>query len=143
MEVGAYSGDYSRYSCLVYLPSNGTHQHHISLFTFTLPLSLPFLSPVPSAPPEDLTIANITSSSLLLQWSPPPAEDQNGLIKFYTVTVMEEPTGRLIQLQSLSTERWVHHLHPFYTYTCSVAASTVGVGPFSTTITGTTLESGN
>ncbi len=99
------------------------------------------LSSAPSAPPQNVAVTDVTNSSLLLQWSPPAEEERNGLIQYYTITVTEEDTGRVIHFQSLSTKLWVQHLHPFYMYTCSVAALTVDVGPFSSPITVTTLES--
>lgn len=44
---------------------------------------------------------------------------------------------------SSSTERLVDSLHPFYNYTCTVAAVTVAEGPFSLSVTITTGQDGN
>ena len=41
-----------------------------------------------------------------------------------------------------STERLVDSLHPFYNYTCTVAAVTIAEGPFSASVTITTQQDG-
>ena len=44
-------------------------------------------------------------------------------------------TGRLLSFTAVNTTILsVPTLHPFYTYTCIVAAVTVGVGPYSATV---------
>ena len=45
-------------------------------------------------------------------------------------------------LTDSSTERLIANLHPFYNYTCSVAAETIAQGPHSSTVLVTTLEDG-
>ena len=48
----------------------------------------PSLSPylvVPTAPPQDVTVINISSVSVVLQWKPPPQKQQNGRIRGYKV----------------------------------------------------------
>ena len=44
-------------------------------------------------------------------------------------------TGRDFTVYSNTTQVTLEHLHPFYTYTCRIAAETVGRGPFSEYIT--------
>ena len=89
-----------------------------------------------------LTFSNITDSSFYLVWQNLPAADQNGIIRYYLVNITEEDTGRQFQLMSLANLILVGSLHPFYTYVCSVAASTIDVGPYSPPLTITTLEAG-
>ena len=90
-----------------------------------------------------LTFSNVTNSSFYLVWQNLPAADQNGIIRYYLVNITEEDTGRQFQqLMSLANYILVGSLHPFYTYVCSVAASTIDVGLYSPPLTITTLEAG-
>ena len=84
----------------------------------------------------------VSSSGFLLLWSVPSMADHNGIIRNYTIIVTEENTGRELVLTSSSTSQRIESLHPFYNYTCRVAAVTVGVGPFSLPVTITTAEDG-
>ena len=40
---------------------------------------------VPTAPPQEVTVINITTVSVVLQWKPPPQKQQNGRIRGYKV----------------------------------------------------------
>lgn len=71
------------------------------------------------------------SHSLLLAWEEVPLEHRNGRIRQYQVKLKEIETGNILQLHSISTQVNVTNLHPFYNYDCSVAAETIGLGPFS------------
>ena len=96
----------------------------------------------PSAPPEDLVAASVSSTSFVLSWSPPPTSQQNGIIREYTVNITEAQTGLSIILNSTSTSVSVLSLHPYYTYECTVSAYTVGIGPYSDVFSITTSEDG-
>ena len=89
-----------------------------------------------------LSTSSVTNSSFHLMWQNPPSEDQNGIIRQYLITIVEEDTGRQFQLTSLVNHILVNFLHPFYTYVSTVAASTVRIGPNSTPVSVTTLEAG-
>ena len=52
-------------------------------------------------------------------------------------------TGRLFSFTAVNTSLRVSPLHPFYTYTCIVAAVTVGLGPYSAPVVVQTPEDGN
>ena len=75
-------------------------------------------------------------------WQNPPPEDQNGIIRLYFINITEEETERQFQLTSPAPHILVGFLHPFYKYVCTVAASTVDIGPHSPPLTVTTLEAG-
>ena len=45
--------------------------------------------------------------------------------------IREIESGDALQLTSNTTQITVTNLHPFYNYNCSVAAETVGIGPYS------------
>ena len=96
----------------------------------------------PSAPPEELVVPTVSSTSFVLSWSPPPTSQQNGIIREYTVNITELQTGISIILNSTSTSVSVLSLHPYYTYECVVSAYTVGSGPYSEVFTITTSEDG-
>ena len=89
-----------------------------------------------------LTFGTTTDTSFSLMWQNPPLEDQNGIIRLYFINITEEETGRQFQLTSSAPHILVEFLHPFYTYVCTVAASTVDIGPYSPPLTVTTLEAG-
>ena len=96
----------------------------------------------PSAPPEDLIAANVSSTSFVLSWTPPPISQQNGVITKYTVNITEVDTDSLTVLSSTNTSLLVPSLHPYYTYECVVSAYTVDNGPYSEVLTVTTSEDG-
>ena len=64
-------------------------------------------------------------------WSPPPLEEQNGIISIYLINISVFESGDHFQLASNTTSLVIEGLHPHYTYTCIVAAFTVAMGPFT------------
>jgi receptor-type tyrosine-protein phosphatase Q len=95
----------------------------------------------PSRPPLEIKGRALTSSSILVQWDPPPVEHQNGEIESYIILCIEHNTGRTLRLDTTPiTNVTISELHPFYSYVCNVSAVTVDSGPFSDTINVTTLE---
>lgn len=97
---------------------------------------------VPIASPDEFTAATIGSDSLTLVWNPPPFEETNGVIQYYSIQVTELETARLIDLRSNMTRAVLTNLHPYYTYQCIVAASTIALGPYTDPITIQLLEEG-
>ena len=91
-----------------------------------LPLSY---DTAPISPPLNVSITIASSTSVTLQWSPPPAEHQNGIIQHYTLQLNEHETGDTSQYTTASLHYTFNSLHPHYTYTCTIAAATVGLGP--------------
>ena len=71
------------------------------------------------------------SRHITLQWDPPDYEEQNGNITHYVINVTEMETGVSVLHTSPSTAIFISHLHPAYTYKCSIAAFTVALGPFT------------
>ena len=96
---------------------------------------LNFCPVVPTGPPQGVEVQSETSTTLVLSWQPPAPENQNGIIVHYKVNITEMETGRLLSFTAVNTTTLsVNMLHPFYTYTCIVAAVTVGIGPYSATV---------
>ena len=82
-----------------------------------------------------MAVRSENSTTLVLSWQPPAPENQNGIIVHYIVNITEMETGRSLSFTSANTTILsVPALHPFYTYTCIVAAVTVGVGPYSAAV---------
>ena len=77
----------------------------------------------------------MTATSLTLIWQPPSFESRNGVIQQYIIEVLEVNSGRILTTTSNTTDITVGNLHPFYSYTCRVAAETIQVGPYSPPIT--------
>ena len=60
----------------------------------------------------------------------------------YRVRVLEVDTGALALYNLTETSLALDSLHPYYVYQCSVAAVTVGTGPFSDSLSIRTHEDG-
>ena len=90
-----------------------------------------FHNPVPTAPPENLQLNPADSQTLVITWEPVAMEHTNGIITRYSVRLTELETGTILQFLVNDTMITVSDLHPFYTYSCSVAAETIGLGPFT------------
>ena len=71
------------------------------------------------------------SRTLRLSWEPPGNRSRNGIIVRYYVNITELNTDSSFLVET--TDQWVvvDDLHPYYRYSCIVAAETVELGPFS------------
>ena len=85
----------------------------------------------PTGPPQNLIGTTPTSTTLSLSWIPPPVEEQNGVIRSYRITVINEETGSSLMYSTIGTSYLLSDLHPYHRYNCSVAAYTVETGPSS------------
>ena len=90
----------------------------------------------------DVNHTQLTSNSVVLQWSPPPAQHLNGIIRAYNVVVYELETGQSNSLISSQNELSIGsaNLQPFYWYNFSVCAVTVAQGPCTDMYSLQTLE---
>ena len=100
-------------------------------------LTLPILlyPAAPNVSPSSPVVFGATHDSVSLNWQAVPFEEVNGVVEGYTIAVHEVDTGRNFTMNSNTTQVTLEHLHPFYTYVFSIAAETVGTGPFSESIT--------
>ena len=108
-------------------------------------MNLPLLHyTVPSGAPENIVVLLPTSTSAQLSWSPPPADQQNGIITDYYINMTEVETGVTVQLTVTgATTLLIDTLHPYYVYNFFISAATVvGQGPFSTLFSVRTPEDG-
>ena len=115
------------------------------------PLLLPFLFPFPpepSSPPEGVQLVPVDSTSLRLEWGPPPKLKRNGIITQYIVKCIEIASVQspvILTSPTFDTPTTVQQLLTgltfFTNYSCRVAAANVnGSGPFSAWVTATTPE---
>lgn len=88
-----------------------------------------FFSTAPSGSPLNLTSTALNSTSVTLQWSPPAASQQNGIIQHYTLQFSEYESGNTVLYITTELFYTFHDLHPHYMYSCSIAAVTVDSGP--------------
>ena len=82
------------------------------------------------------------SSTVALQWTPPPVEDHNGIIRKYLINATAIQTGEYTITETTTTTGIVVSLVPSFTYLFSVSAYTVSAGPYTPTITITLPEDG-
>ena len=75
-------------------------------------------------------------------WDTIAPENHNGIIRHYLVSVLEVETSEMSTYTAVSTQLNVTSLHPYYTYTCSVAAVTNKVGPLSQFVSIVTPQEG-
>ena len=125
---------YGKCTCTCYIssPLSSLLHHHIHT-----------PSTAPSAAPENATASSLTSSSFFLDWDPPPIEQQNGVIRNYTVSVELLGNATAYNITTNDTEYSFTTLLPFYTYRITVAAvSEPGMGPASPAIDVVLPESG-
>ena len=80
-------------------------------------------------------------TAVQLEWIPPREEDVNGVVQAYVVTInlvnITDPQTGAVWQQRIEddTDALIESLHPFYSYSFSVAAETVALGPFTPPIT--------
>lgn len=94
----------------------------------------------PSSAPENVSVTAVSSTSIQINWTPPPPANRNGIIAEYRINVIEVDTGRQQDHVSFATSFVVQSLHPYYTYRFSVSAHTVETGPYSVVETFQTPE---
>ena len=86
---------------------------------------------VPSGTPTNVQVFAISSTSIRLTWEPPRPEDQNGIIRAYSITITEVVTGSMMYFREggMDSLLIVNFLHPYYTYQCSISTENIGPGP--------------
>lgn len=74
----------------------------------------------------------MSSTLLRVSWGPPPFEQRNGIVRHYRLRICNV-TYEQPDCEDQSTTGDVYflniQLHPYYNYTLTVAAYTVGYGP--------------
>ena len=83
-----------------------------------------------------------SSRKIIITWDPPPLDDINGIIQHYLVNVSVTNTKESFQNITNKTTLLLSGAHPHYTYSISIAAVTVGSGPFTSSYNVTTPQDG-
>ena len=121
------------------MPEDGMDCHLTTIFLFCITYGCNFVShcptTVPSSAPVHLQGSAVNSTTIQLQWGPPPLADRNGVIRSYHINISVAETGSVFRLTSVTTAWNILNLHPYYTYTITVAAVTIGPGPYSVALT--------
>ena len=90
----------------------------------------------PSDAPQSIAVRVLNPTSVLISWQPPLPEHRNGIIVGYAVQMIGLNSDDNMDFPLTNdTEMIIEELHPFYAYRFSIAAVTVGLGPFSTAVT--------
>ena len=91
--------------------------------------------PEPSGEPQSVEAVAVSPTSIRLTWNPPLDEYQNGVIRSYHIklTALEEDGETTsFETDGLTNIFILNSLHPYYLYSITVAAFTVGLGPHVT-----------
>ena len=83
----------------------------------------------PSMPPLDLVVSNLEPRSFHADWAPPPIEATNGILRKYTVNIIDLNSGAERIIETHNTSLKIHNAHPHTVYSVSVSAFTVRSGP--------------
>ena len=107
-----------------------------------MPLSIFFISLGPHAPPQNVSENSTTSTSIFVKWNDVPSEDQNGIIRSYTVRYRAVSVLEPFDMTTVFTkEANLTGLIEDESYYVSVLASTdKGDGPYSDPAIFTTKE---
>ena len=84
-----------------------------------------------------------SSSGVFIQWASPPPPDVNGIIRSYTVNLLNTRTGAVLSYSTTQTSINITNLSPYTQYQYNVSAVTVSEGPFSISLNFTTYQDGN
>ena len=98
-----------------------------------MPLSIFFISLGPHAPPQNVSENSTTSTSIFVKWNDVPSEDQNGIIRNYTVRYRAVGAlGPFDTTKVFTKEANLTGLIKDESYNVSVLATTdKGNGPYS------------
>lgn len=73
----------------------------------------------------------VSVTSVLVSWSAPNLEVQNGLIRSYSIIVTDSNNETILHVMESTTTIAIDNLEPFSKYYVHIAASTIGIGPFA------------
>lgn len=105
-------------------------------------LILIFCHAAPSGPPLSVNVTTVNSRAASIVWNHPLIDHINGVLDYYSIKLYEVETALYYTYHRNNTSLSLNDLHPYYTYSVSVAAVTVEVGPYSDKITFTTFQDG-
>lgn len=80
---------------------------------------------------QGLSLIPLSPSTLLISWESLSLDAQNGELRYYTIKIVEFDSNDHNYFTTSSNNFTAQSLHPYYLYRVSVAAATVGLGPYS------------
>lgn len=84
----------------------------------------------PSGPPLNVKASTRSSTSILVEWSPPSKLDRNGIITHYIVKYSSLNSESSINTTDNATQILVTNLRKFTNYSFTVrAVNNIGIGP--------------
>ena len=100
------------------------------------------MSTEPGGLPQQVTLGDVTSTSIKVTWAPVKFQDQNGIIKGYKVIYRALPNGtNVTKVVDTENALTIGGLNEFTNYSIRVLAVTaVGDGPLSVAQVKQTLE---
>lgn len=110
-----------------------------------LHLFLQSFIPAPSGPPQNLRAITNSSSSIILYWMPPKADEQNGEITRYDIHIGSSALEQAIHVTTTTnaTTLAVTDLQAYTNYSFMVrAVNAGGIGPYSSAVANNTFEAG-
>jgi len=92
-----------------------------------------YLYLVPSTPPRDVGVVVINSTAVFVDWRPPIVTDQNGMIKFYVVSVVDLQQTNITNVTIFGDTRATinGNMHP-YPIVCSIVMAGIVFLSFTT-----------
>lgn len=94
----------------------------------------------PAASPGNLTVVNISANELSVSWERSNEIDINGILRHYILkySIVNQTENRAsVNVSGDRLNTVLSSLNNFTNYNVSVAAFTVGIGPFSTEVEAT------
>jgi len=128
-------------TCVCYCSTSSRRLIHTLCHRVRIGFPSPF--PVPDGAPVGITVTNVSSHALLVEWSPPYVP--NGVITAYTIYInYNNGTSEDERVMDGSTLNYtLDHLSPHQLVSVHMTANTsVGEGPRSTTADGRTDPTG-
>ncbi len=83
----------------------------------------------PSGPPTNFVASSSDSRSISLTWNQPEADELNGILRHYLVTLTSILPTETQNISSSQVYITITGLRPNTQYTCIVSTETVGSGP--------------
>ena len=101
---------------------------------------------VPDEPPENVSLAHATKSSVRISWEAIPSGSRNGILRNYVVTYVAQKGGeaeKTVTVRGTETSATLSGLLPYTFYIVKVSGRTnKGLGPVSDDLTVRTSEDG-
>lgn len=118
----------------------------INITTLSLANLYSFFISAPAASPENLTVLNISANELSVLWERPNEIGINGILRHYILKysiVNQTENIASVNVSGDTLNTVLIGLNNFTSYIVSVAAFTVGVGPFSSGVEATSENGGS